>query len=73
VIHEVSIDSDGTVFWDGQALAAAAALDARKHAVSAHIKPDRLVDYGTMAAVLASVQRNGVRKMGMVGNGRFAA
>lgn len=36
-----------------------------------HIKPNKLVDYGAVAAVMASAQRNGVKKMGMVGNEQY--
>ena len=36
-----------------------------------HIKPNKLVDYGVVAAVMASAQRNSVKKMGMVGNEQY--
>ena len=36
-----------------------------------HIKPNKLVDYGSVAAVMAAAQRLGVKKMGMVGNEQF--
>lgn len=77
VVHTVTIDFDGTVFWDGQALPGRAALDARMQAVAAlapadqaevHIQPHKLASYGDVTAVLGSVQRNGVRKMGLIGS-----
>jgi len=80
VVLIVSIDFDGTVYWDDEALAGQAAVDAKMRDVGAmaladqpevHIKPNKLADYGAVAAVLASVQRNGVKKMGMVGNEQF--
>jgi biopolymer transport protein ExbD len=80
VVHVVAIDFDGTVYWDDQALANQAALDRKMREVGAiaaadqpevHIQPNKLLDYGVVAAVMASAQRNGVRKMGMVGNERF--
>ena len=36
-----------------------------------HIKPNKLVDYGRVAMVLAAAQRLGVTKMGIVGNEQF--
>jgi biopolymer transport protein ExbD len=36
-----------------------------------HIKPNKLVDYGAVAAVMAAAQRLNVKKMGMVGNEQF--
>jgi biopolymer transport protein ExbD len=78
VVHEVFIDFDGTLSWDGTAITTAD-LDKNLTAVAAeadqpevHIKPNKLVDYGAVAAVMASAQRHGVKKMGMVGNEQFA-
>lgn len=77
VVHTVVIDFDDTVSWDDQTLPSRAALDARMRAVGAlaladqpevHIKPHRLAGYGAVTAVMGSVQRNGVRKMGLVGS-----
>lgn len=80
VVHVVSVDFDGSVYWNDQRLADRAALDARMQAVGAlavaaqpevHIKPNRLADYGAFAAVVASAQSHSVRKMGVVGNEHF--
>jgi len=80
VVHTVAIDFDGTVYWDEQALANRASLDAKMQEVGAiamadqpevHIKPNRLADYGVVAAVMKSAQRHSVMKMGMVGNEQF--
>lgn len=78
VVHEVYIDFDGTVSWDGVALADMASVTAKLAEVVAepdqpevHIKPNKLVDYGHVAAVMASAQRLGVKKMGMVGNEQY--
>ena len=78
--HVVTVDFDRTVYWDGQPLDNAAAVDARMQDVGAlaaadqpavNIKPNKLVDYSAVAAVMASAQRNGVKKMGVVGNEQF--
>ncbi len=78
VVHEVFIDFDGTLSWDGTALAGLPAVEAKLQEVAkepdqseVHIKPNKLVDYGSVAAVMAAAQRLGVKKMGMVGNEQF--
>jgi biopolymer transport protein ExbD len=80
VVHTVMIDFDGTVYWDDQALPNIDAVNAKMQEIGAmpvadqpevHIKPNKLVDYGAVAAVMASAQRNSVKKMGMVGNEQY--
>jgi biopolymer transport protein ExbD len=78
IVHEVAVDFDGTVFWDGAAVPNHAALEAKLAEVVAipdqpevHIKPNKLADYGYVANVMASAQRLGVKKMAMVGNEQF--
>jgi len=80
VVHEVLIDFDGTVYWDGDALPNQAAVESKLAEVGkdplddqaeVHIKPNKLVDYGAVAAVMAAAQRLNVKKMGMVGNEQF--
>ena len=36
-----------------------------------HLRPNKLVEYKNVAAVMASAQRLGVTKLGMVGNEQF--
>ena len=36
-----------------------------------HIRPNKLVDYNAVAAVMAAAQRSGVVKMGIVGSEQF--
>ncbi len=80
IVHVVMIDFDGTVYWDENALASLDAVNAKMQEVGAmnlgdqpeiHIKPNKLVDYGVVASVMASAQRNSVKKMGMVGNEQY--
>jgi biopolymer transport protein ExbD len=79
VIHEVYVDFDGSVSWDGQLLPNAAAIEGRMHEVGAaadqpevHIKPNKLADYAAVAAVMAAAQRQHVTRMVIVGNEQFA-
>lgn len=78
VVHEVFIDFDGVTSWDGVPLPNIAAVEAKMAEVVAqpdqpevHIKPSKLVEYHFVSAVMASAQRLGVKKMGMVGNEQF--
>lgn len=79
-VHTVIVEADKRLFWDGQALADMGALDARMRTLGAvpgpeqpelHVEPRGPVTYGAVVAVLASAQRNGVRTMGVLGEGGF--
>ncbi len=78
VVVTIDVDFDGTVLWNGEALADRAALEARLQAVAAepdqpevHLRPNKLVEYKSVAMVMASAQRLGVTKLGVVGNEQF--
>ena len=71
----IDVDFDGTILWDGVVLAGRSELEARLAKVAAqldqdevHIRPNQLVDYAAVAAVLAAAQRVGVTKMGIAGS-----
>ena len=74
----IDVDFDGTVVWNGETLRDRAALQARlRDAVAiadppeVHVRPNKLVEYRHVAAVLAESQRLGVTKLGIVGNEQF--
>ena len=80
VVHTVLIDFDGAIYWDEAVLPNIDAVNAKMQEIGAlsigeqpeiHIKPNKLVDYGVVAAVMASAQRHNVKKMGMVGNEQY--
>ena len=78
VVVTIDIDFDGTVLWNGEALPDRTALEAKLAQAAAvpdqpevHIRPNKLVEYKSVATVLASAQRLGVTKLGMVGNEQF--
>ena len=78
VVVTIDIDFDGTVLWNGEALADRTALENKLAQAAAipdqpevHIRPNKLVEYKSVATVLASAQRLGVTKLGMVGNDQF--
>jgi biopolymer transport protein ExbD len=71
----IDVDFDGTVLWNGQIVPDRTTLDrrietevlAQADQPEVHIKPNRLATYKYVAAVLASTQKLGVRKLGIVG------
>jgi biopolymer transport protein ExbD len=74
----VDVDFDGTVLWNGQPLPDRRSLEANLVAIAnqatqpeVHLRPNKLVTYEHVAAVLASAQRLGVTKLGLVGNEQF--
>lgn len=76
-VVNIDIDFDGTVSWNGETVDKAT-VDARLAQVAAtpvqpevHIRPNKLVEYKAVAAVMASAQRQGVTKIGLVGNEQF--
>jgi biopolymer transport protein ExbD len=78
VVVTVDVDADGTVLWNGEALPDHKSLEAHLQQAAAepdqpeiHLRPNKLVEYQSVAAVLASAQRHGVNKLGVVGNEQF--
>ena len=78
VVVTIDIDFDGTVLWNGEALANRALLEQRLRQTAAmpdqpevHLRPNKLVEYKSVAAVMASAQRLGITKLGIVGNEQF--
>jgi biopolymer transport protein ExbD len=71
----IDVDFDGTVLWNGEEIPTRAGLEAHLVGVAAepnqpevHLRPNKLVTYKHVAAVLASAQRLGVTKIGLIGN-----
>jgi biopolymer transport protein ExbD len=78
VVVTVDVDFDGTIFWNGDRVADRADLEARLRDAAGqavqpevHLRPNKLAEYKDVAAVLASAQRLGVTKLGLVGNEQF--
>ena len=69
----IMVDFDGSILWNGQVVNRNT-LDqnlkieaARGVQPEIHIEPHRLAKYGVVAHVMASAQRNGLTKMGVIG------
>ena len=78
IVIKLDVDFDGTIYWNGQALADRPSLESKLSEIAnqadqpeVHLRPNKLVKYEHVAAVLASAQRLGVTKIGMVGNEQF--
>jgi biopolymer transport protein ExbD len=78
VIVRIDIDFDGTVLWNGEVVETRALLESRMTEAARqpeqpeiHIRPNKLVTYDRVAAVLASAQRLGLKKIGIIGNEQF--
>jgi biopolymer transport protein ExbD len=77
-IVRIDVDFDGTIGWNGEIVADRAQLEAKLATVAAmadqpevHLRPNKLVTYKVVAMILASAQRLGVTKIGIVGNEQF--
>lgn len=77
-VVDLEIDFDGTILWNGRVVADRADLEQRfrydaQHAEQSefHIRPNKLVEYKYVIGVLASAQRLGITKIGLVGNEQF--
>jgi biopolymer transport protein ExbD len=79
-VISLDIDFDGTITWNGQLVRNRQELEYRLKTEAAdvanqpevHIRPNKLVTYKYVAAVLAAAQRLGANKIGIVGNEQFA-
>ena len=77
-IIRIDVDFDGTIGWNGEIIADRATLESRLSQVAAipdqpevHLRPNKLVTYKVVAMIMASAQRLGVTKIGIVGNEQF--
>jgi biopolymer transport protein ExbD len=78
-VVQIDIDFDGTLIWNGETLSGGRPeLDARLKQAAAqseqpelHLRPNKLVKYRNVAMVLASAQRLGLTKVGIIGHEQF--
>ena len=78
VVHTIEVDFDGTVLWDGEAIPDRPTMEAKFRAAAVlpiqpefHLRPNKLVTYKHVAGVMASAQRNGITKIGLIGAEQF--
>ena len=79
-IVRIDVDFDGTIGWNGEVIQSGdrGAVEQRLQAIAAmpdqpevHLRPNKLVTYKYVAMIMASAQRLGVTKIGIVGNEQF--
>jgi len=74
---QLEIDWDGTIIWNGtpvqlSALEGYFRVEAAKNPQpDVHVRPNRRAPYDTVAKALALAQRNGMQRIGFVGNEQF--
>ncbi len=80
-VLRIDIDERSAVLWNGEALNEAnelAEVERRFEQVAAqpvqpevHLRPDRHAKYNVVAGVMASAQRSGLTKLGIMGSEQF--
>ena len=77
-VVKLDIDAGSVVYWNGEVMVDRAALEERITNAAAmavqpeiHLRPDRGAKYAIVAGVMASAQRLGLTKIGIVGSEQF--
>ncbi len=77
-IVKLDIDNTGAVYWNAEVVSDRATLEAKMRDAAAqqlqpevHLRPDKAAKYAIVAGVMASAQRNGLTKIGIVGSEQF--
>ena len=78
VVLKIDIDEASRIFYNGEIVNDRADLEARLTQAAAqqpqpelHLRPDKSAKYEVVAAVMASAQRLGMTKIGIVGSEQF--
>jgi biopolymer transport protein ExbD len=77
-VVQIDIDFDGTMTWNGTPITSSTMLESKFQQVAAepdqaeiHLRPNKLVPYKDVAAVMAAAQREGATKIGLIGNEQY--
>jgi biopolymer transport protein ExbD len=77
-VVKIDIDGSGTTYWNGEVVPDRATLEERIKSAAAqqpqpevHLRPDKASRYSVAAGVMASAQRLGLTKIGIVGSEQF--
>ena len=76
-VVKLDIDGTGAIYWNGEIVPDRTALEERITAAAqgvqpeVHLRPDKAAKYEIVAAVMASSQRLGLTKIGIVGSEQF--
>ena len=74
----IEVDFDGTMVWNGEILRDRPDLEDHLRGAAAmavqpevHLRPNKLVKYESVAMLMASAQRLGLTKIGLIGQEQF--
>jgi len=77
-VVKIDIDPSSTVYWNGEVVADRATLEEKLRGAAAksvqpelHLRPDKNAKYDVVAGVMASAQRLGLTKIGIIGSEQF--
>ncbi|HSU44213.1 MAG TPA: biopolymer transporter ExbD [Casimicrobiaceae bacterium] len=77
-VVKIDVDDQSKVYWNGEVLPDRATLESKiseaaKQSVQpeVHLRPNKLAKYSVVAGVMASAQRLGLTKIGIVGSEQF--
>ena len=77
-VVKLDIDPNSVVYWNGEAVPDRATLESKIQQAAAqavqpevHLRPDKGAKYAIVAGVMASAQRLGLTKIGIVGSEQF--
>jgi biopolymer transport protein ExbD len=77
-VVKIDIDNTGTIFWNGEVVPDRATLDFKLSTAAnqptqpeIHLRPDKASKYAVVAMVMASAQRLGLTKIGIIGSEQF--
>ncbi len=78
-VVQIDIDFDGTISWNGTEIDSPAKLSQLLTQAARtspqpeiHIRPNKLAPYRDVASLMALAQRDGITKLGLIGNDQFA-
>jgi biopolymer transport protein ExbD len=78
-VVQIDIDFDGTISWNGNVVPNDAALEklfataaAEPEQPEIHINPNKLANYSAVVGVMAIAERDGLSKIGIIGNEQYA-
>ena len=77
-VVRIDVDSGGVTYWNGEVVPDRTDLEERLNAAAAqavqpelHLRPDKRAKYKVVAGIMASAQRLGLTKIGIVGSEQF--
>ena len=78
-VVQIDINYDGTVYWNGTRIPNRAALEMKLKAAATlvdqpeiHVNPNKLANYSAVVGVMAAAERDGLTKIGIVGNEQYS-